>query len=91
MYSDETLLASLEATIAALDAMASNIMAHVPPFASNPYHVMDRNGSPVLAPIVIARAQAFAAYTALRVEQSKQKRHEELIRVRSERYREQGP
>lgn len=88
MYSDDVLFASLETTITALDGMATNIMAHSRPFVTDPMNMMDRNGQPLLAPIIIARAQAFAAYTALRVEQSKQKRHEELIRVQSERHRE---
>ncbi len=86
MYSDETLFQSLEATIVSLDSMISNIMGNMPMHISNPMNMMSRDGQPLLAPIIIARAQAFAAYTALRIEQSKQKRHEELVRVKSERF-----
>lgn len=77
MYSDEMILESLEATITALDAMSTNLIEHCPPYVSSPYHMMDRNGAPALAPLVIARANAFAAYTALRIEQKTQARYDQ--------------
>lgn len=78
MYSDERLLSSLEMTITALDEMTAVLMANLPPFSSNPYRVFDQNGMPVFAPIIIARAQAFAAYTALKIDIRQREQQEKM-------------
>lgn len=69
MFSDETLLYNLEETITQLDKLAVQIYEKASALNINAFEIMTPSGTLMLAPIVIARANAFAAYTNLRAQQ----------------------
>jgi hypothetical protein len=69
MLSDDTLLFNLDETIRSLDKLAVQIYEKASSLNINAYELKSTTGELMLAPIVIARANAFAAYTNLRAQQ----------------------
>lgn len=67
-FSLEDVAAKLEQTLTDLDVMAADIATQANVWNASPFKMMDKNGQPALATLVIARAQALSAYTSIQIE-----------------------
>jgi hypothetical protein len=87
MLSLEQVAQQLEETLTQLDAMAAHIVGQADVWRASPFVMMGKDGQPALAPIVIARAQALAAYTSIQVEFRAQERERRQADARLARLR----
>ncbi len=68
MLSLERVAQRLEETLTHLDILEAEVVQQAEVWMTSPFKMMKSDGQPALRDIVIARAQALAAYTSIQVD-----------------------
>lgn len=86
----EELAIQLDETLMQLDRLIYDIVSQAQVWNTSPYQMRAVDGRPELAAIIIARAQALAAYTAIQVDIRVQARQEQQRKNAEEYARQAG-